>query len=121
MPMKPQLIHRWTDLPIDTPMPSLSRRRIIGENAMISEITLQPGCKVPSHVHENEQFAIILSGHLTFGVGAEGTDDHREIEMKAGEVLHLPSNTPHSVIAHEQSLVLDVFSPPSEQTGIDRG
>jgi len=38
--------------------------------------------------------------------------------IEAGEVLHLPANVPHSAEALEETLVLDIFSPTSEKTGI---
>jgi len=40
--------------------------------------------------------------------------------VEAGEILHLPSFVPHSAEALEDTLVLDIFSPPSEKTGIDK-
>ena len=45
--------YRWADLPTDRPMDRLQRRRIIGEQAMISEVLLEEGCFVPTHAHEN--------------------------------------------------------------------
>ncbi|MCC6676050.1 MAG: cupin domain-containing protein [Phycisphaerales bacterium] len=102
-------------------MALLERRRIIGEKAMLSRVLLKKGCDVPTHSHENEQFACILSGRLRFGIGAEGSPQRREVVVSAGEVLHLPSNVPHSAYAEEETLVLDIFSPPSAATGIDRG
>src|SRR5260221_11927309 len=110
--------YKWEELPLDQPMELLDRRRIIGEQAMISQVRLQRGCDVPMHVHENEQFAMIMSGRLRFAIGGS---DPREVVVSAGEVLHLPSNVPHSAHAEEDTLVLDIFSPPSEKTGIDRG
>lgn len=112
--------HRWTELPADRPMELLERRRIIGQQAMLSRVMLQKGCLVPTHAHANEQFACILSGALKFGIGAEGSPERREVVVRAGEVMVLPSNVPHSAEALEDTLVLDVFSPPSEKTGIDR-
>lgn len=112
--------HRWDHLPIDKPMPLLSRRRVIGEKAMISDVRLEKGCHVPTHAHENEQFTCIVSGKLRFGIGAEGAADRYEVDVAAGEVIHLPSNLPHSADALEDTRVLDIFSPPSATTGIDR-
>ncbi len=113
-------LHRWSDLPTDTPMALLSRQRIVGDKAMISRVTLKRGCFVPTHSHENEQFACTISGKLKFMIGAEGSQDRREVIAAAGEVLHLPSNVPHSAEALEDTVVLDIFSPPSATTGIDR-
>lgn len=111
----------WTDLQVDRPMPLLERRRVIGDRAMLSHVTLHKGCFVPTHAHENEQFACVLSGRLRFGVGAEGSPARREVVVGAGQVMHLPANVPHSALAEEETVVLDVFSPPSQATGIDRG
>lgn len=110
----------WTDLAADAPMALLSRRRVIGEKAMISRVELAKGCFVPTHHHENEQFVCLISGKLRFGIGSDGPGQEK-MDLAAGEVLLLPSNVPHSAEALEDTIVLDVFSPPSETTGIDRG
>ncbi len=110
----------WESLPVDHPMEMLARRRVIGEKAMISHVTLEKGCFVPTHAHENEQFVCLLDGRMRFRLGSECAADRREITLSSGEVLHLPSNLPHEATALERSIVLDVFSPPSAATGIDR-
>jgi quercetin dioxygenase-like cupin family protein len=111
---------RWSDLAADRPMALLERRRVIGQQAMISRVALDKGCMVPTHAHDNEQIACLLSGRMRFGIGAEGTPQRREVTLSAGEVLLLPGGVPHSAEALEDSVILDVFSPPSERTGIDR-
>lgn len=110
--------HCWATLKTDRPMELLERRRVIGDKAMLSHITLRKGCTVPRHSHENEQFSAVLSGRLVFQVGPES--DSREVVVGPGEVLHLPSGVPHGVVASEETIVLDIFSPPSQTTGIDR-
>ncbi len=100
-------------------MELLARRRIIGEKMMISEVRLEAGCRVPTHSHENEQISWVTEGKLRFGIGEEGTPERTELIVAAGEVLHLPANLPHSAEAIEASLVIDLFAPPSEGTGID--
>ena len=114
------VLYRWKDLASDKPMALLERRRVIGEKAMISQVRLQKGCDIPSHAHENEQFACLLEGSMRFGLGEKGMPHWRELVLHAGEVLHLPSNCPHSAYALEDCLILDIFSPPSQTTGIDR-
>lgn len=112
--------YRWSELPKDQPMALLERRRVVGQQAMISHVFLKKGCFVPTHAHFNEQFACILSGRLHFVLGDENTSSREEWTLAAGEVLHLPANVPHSAEALEDTVVLDIFSPPSERTGIDR-
>ncbi len=112
---------RMDELAVDAPMPGITRRRIIGEQVMISEVRLAKGTFVPMHHHANEQMAIVVSGSLKFGIldGPDGGE--RSVTVGAGEVLHLPADVPHSALALEETVVLDVFSPPSATTGIDVG
>ncbi|MBS0197580.1 MAG: cupin domain-containing protein [Planctomycetes bacterium] len=109
----------WADLPADFPMPLIARQRIIGEKMMISRVILSPGFTLPSHRHENEQFVVMLRGRCEFGLGEEGSPAHRTLEVRGGEVLHLPSNVPHSCRAIEETEILDLFSPVSAVTGVD--
>lgn len=109
-------VSAWDALASDSPMALLSRRRVIGEKVMISRVVLERGCDVPVHAHENEQISVIVSGRLRFTLGPE-----RAVrEVVAGEVLLLPPNCPHGAFAVEETVVLDVFAPPSSATGIDR-
>ena len=112
--------YRWDELAKDNPMALLERRRIIGERVMLSYVTLKKGCVVPSHAHPNEQFACLLSGRLRFEIGGGAGSPSEELVLVAGEVLHFPPDVPHGAEALEDTIVLDVFSPPSETTGIDR-
>ncbi len=114
------VVYRWSDLPTDRPMPLLERRRIIGEGMMLSQVLLEKGCVVPSHAHENEQFACVVRVRIRFGLGVEGRPEHQQMVLTGGEVLHLPANVPHSAEALDETLILDLFSPPSEKTGIDQ-
>ena len=87
----------------------LDRRLITGERVMLAHVYLKKGCVVPKHSHENEQITYILEGALRFKLG----EDQKEvITVSAGEVLHIPSNLPHEAEAVEDTLDVDVFSPP---------
>jgi quercetin dioxygenase-like cupin family protein len=114
------IVYRWTELPKDTPMALLERRRVIGQQAMVSHVTLHKGCFVPTHAHVNEQFSCILSGRLKFTLGDAAAGATDELIVGPGEVIHFPSNVPHAAEAIEETIVLDIFSPPSATTGIDR-
>jgi len=112
--------HVWSELKQDFPMPKIARRRIIGDRMMVSEVKLTKGFDLASHAHENEQFVVMLTGRCTFGIGEPGSKDFREVELKTGEVLVLPGHVPHSCKALEDSHILDLFSPVSATTGVDR-
>ncbi len=95
-------LYSWDELEADNPIQLLFRKRITGEKMMLAKVTLEKGCRVATHRHENEQFACVISGRALFGIGEEGSADFRKVEVKAGEVLHLPSNVYHSVDALEE-------------------
>ncbi|MDX1546628.1 MAG: cupin domain-containing protein [Rhodothermales bacterium] len=104
-------LHRWDDMPMEELTPLLSRRLITGERMMLAHVYLKKGCIVPLHQHENEQITYVLEGALKFWIGAE---DGEEVTVRAGEVLHIPSNVPHKAEALEDTLDVDVFSPPRQ-------
>jgi quercetin dioxygenase-like cupin family protein len=101
--------YRWADIPKEALSPSLDRRLITGDRIMLAHVYLKKGCIVPKHSHENEQVTYILEGALRFWLGEDGGEERI---VRAGEVLHIPSNLPHKAEALEDTLDVDVFSPP---------
>ena len=99
---------RWTDLPKEPVTDQLSRRLVTGDRMMLAQVYLKKGCIVPRHSHENEQITWIVEGALKFWIGDDGKE---EIIVRAGEVLHIPSNVPHQAEALEDTLDVDIFSP----------
>jgi quercetin dioxygenase-like cupin family protein len=111
MPATDVTFYRWDDMPKERVSDLLSRRLITGERMMLAHVYLAKGCIVPRHHHENEQLTYILEGALRFWIGE---DEGRELVVRAGEVLHIPSNVPHKAEALEDTLDVDVFSPPRQ-------
>ena len=103
----------WAELPADHPMERVERRRVIGDQAMISRVVLSAGFELEPHSHDNEQFVVVQSGHLEILL-ADGP-----VSLRGGDVLRLPGGTPHGARAIEETVVLDVFAPPSAGTGLD--
>ena len=103
--------YRWDDMPKETVSETLDRRLITGDRIMISHVYLKKGSIVPRHSHENEQITYILEGGLRFWIGPE---ESQVIDVMAGEVLHIPSMVQHKAEALEDTLDLDVFSPPRQ-------
>jgi unsaturated pyranuronate lyase len=86
----------------------IDREMIVGDKVMLARVFLKKGAHVPEHHHHNEQVTYILGGALKFAI------DGKEIVVHAGEVLCIPSNMPHEAWAVEDTLDLDVFTPPRE-------
>jgi quercetin dioxygenase-like cupin family protein len=103
--------YRWNDLPAEPMKGSITRRLITSERMMIAHVYLKKGDDVPQHAHENEQITYILEGVLHFWLGEKG---ERELTVRAGEVLVIPSYLPHRALAMEDTLDVDVFNPPRQ-------
>jgi len=105
--------YTWADLP-QTPMSPQIRRRVVGgDKVMIVEVTLDKGAVVVTHQHPHEQITHPLSGALEFDL------DGVKRVVRPGDVAHIPSNAPHRVVALEDTVTLDIFSPPREDFMVD--
>lgn len=103
--------HKWENVPVEALSPLLDRRMISGERMMIAHIVLRKDCLVPMHHHDNEQITFVLSGALRFLLGE---DQDEEVVVRSGEVLVIPSNLPHSALALEDTVDVDIFCPPRQ-------
>jgi quercetin dioxygenase-like cupin family protein len=101
--------YRVEDVPRERVTDMLDRRLITGERSMLAHVYLKKGCVVPFHSHENEQISYILEGALRFWLGEQGED---EIVLRAGEVLVIPSRVRHKAEALEDTVDVDIFTPP---------
>jgi quercetin dioxygenase-like cupin family protein len=108
----PQTTHiRWDDMPKEQVTETLSRRLITADRMMLAHVYLDKGCIVPQHSHENEQLTYIIEGALHFWIGENGEE---EVTVRSGEVLVIPSNVVHKAEALEDTLDVDIFSPPRQ-------
>ena len=104
-------VYCWNDMESEQVKPDLTRKLITGDRIMLASVELQRGCTVPQHAHVHEQITHVLSGCLRLTVGEDGATSH---DLRAGDVIVLPSNVPHAAEAIEDTKVIDVFSPPRE-------
>jgi quercetin dioxygenase-like cupin family protein len=96
----------WDTVPLEDLNPLLQRQMVWGQQIMLARVLLKKGCIVPEHSHHNEQLTYILEGALKFWI------DGKEIVVRAGETLCIPSNMPHKAEALADTVDLDVFCPP---------
>lgn len=98
----------WKDVEREQLNPLIEREMVVGNKIMLARVLLKKGAHVPQHSHHNEQVTYILEGALKFAI------DGKEIIVRAGEVLCIPSNMPHEAWALEETVDVDVFDPPRE-------
>ena len=103
--------YRWEDMPKEKVSETLDRRLITGDRVMLTHVYLKKGSVVPRHSHENEQLTYILEGGLRFWIGE---DESEVIDVRAGEVLHIPSFVQHKAEALSDTVDVDIFSPPRQ-------
>ena len=98
----------WKDVAREPLNDKIDRQMLCGDKLMLAKVFMKKGAHVPKHQHHNEQVTYILEGALKFAI------DGKEIVVHAGEVLCIPGNMPHEAWAVEDTVDLDVFTPPRE-------
>jgi quercetin dioxygenase-like cupin family protein len=81
---------------------------VCGEKTMMTEFILKKGAVISHHRHPQEQTGYLISGHMILTV----EDDVQEI--RPGDSWMIPGNVEHHAKILEDSVALEVFSPPRE-------
>ena len=110
--------HRIGELPQTEIIPGYKARFVHSDEMTQVHWEIEAGSALAEHSHANEQIAVVVEGEFVFVVEEEAGP--REIRVRAGECVHLPSNLPHSGRTATGAVILDCFSPPSETTGVDQ-
>ncbi|MGM8366187.1 cupin domain-containing protein [Virgibacillus sp. W0181] len=79
-----------------------------GESIMMMKVHFEKEAEGKLHNHHHEQFTYVLEGEFKFFI------DDREQIVKAGETIFIPSNCKHGVLALEEGVLLDTFTPLRE-------
>jgi quercetin dioxygenase-like cupin family protein len=98
-------VQSWQEIDWEVVTKGLARRIITGAKLMSAQIRLDAGTVIPEHAHPNEQISYVMEGALKFCIRGE------ELIVHAGQVLVIPSDVPHRVVALEPTLAIDNFSP----------
>ncbi len=90
--------------------PGLTARIFVGDQAMLSVVTIEPNAEGQVHSHPQEQWGVLLEGD------AVRIQDGEEIPVKAGDFWRTPGGVPHGLRAGPRGArVLDIFSPPRDE------
>ena len=85
----------------------LAARIFVGENSMLSVVSIEPYSEGKIHSHPEEQWGILISGECTRIQAGE------EIKVKEGDFWYTPANVLHGIRTDASAvLIVDVFSPP---------
>ncbi len=89
-------------------VPGIYARLLHTEGMTVAHVRLEGGAILPEHQHPHEQVTNILEGELEMTVNGQTR------LCKAGDIVKLYSNVPHSAIARTACRVIDVFHPVRE-------
>jgi quercetin dioxygenase-like cupin family protein len=106
MATSPARLHRWDEIALEKITEMISRKIVPGERLLLAHVYLKRGALVPVHRHDSEQVTYVLEGALRVHVDGE------EVTVREGEVIRIPGGTLHQAEALDDTLELDVFSPP---------
>ncbi|MBI3404307.1 MAG: cupin domain-containing protein [Acidobacteria bacterium] len=84
------------------------RQMLSGGQATVARIYLAKGAAVPRHQHISEQYTFVISGLMKL------VFDDREVLVRPGDIVLIPSNVPHAAEAVEDTLDIDFFAPRRE-------
>src|ERR1700733_1378761 len=99
-----QLI-RWDSIAAKKMNDTTTLQAVWGEKATLARFCFKKGAHVPTHRHEAEQHTYLLKGNMEMRV------DGRSMTLLQGDVLIIPSYVEHEAPFHDDSVVVDFFSP----------
>ena len=114
--MAAMIITRWDGV-LREQLNDKAARQVLHFPALtLARLYLQTGAVVPRHSHPQEQITQVEQGHLRF------VFDQETIEVRTGELLHIPGGLFHRVEAVEDTVALDTFTPARDdwQRGEDQ-
>ncbi|WP_435623266.1 cupin domain-containing protein [Flagellimonas sp.] len=94
-----------SEIPSKEIMPGYHGKLVHSESMTWVFWDVEKGAEVPEHHHINEQIMHVVSGDFEF------TLDGETATYKAGDVVIIPSNVPHSGKALTPCKLMDIFNP----------
>jgi len=81
---------------------------VCGQKCQIIEFVLEKGATIPAHKHPHEQIGYVQKGKLKISIGGQISI------LTQGDGYWIEPNVEHEVEVLEDSIAIDVFSPPRE-------
>jgi quercetin dioxygenase-like cupin family protein len=96
----------WDQIEREQLTPLLQRQFFSTPQLTLARFELKKGCIVAEHHHHNEQVTSVFQGALKLNFSGQ------DVIVRPGETVSIPPNLPHSSEALENTLLIDVFTPP---------
>jgi quercetin dioxygenase-like cupin family protein len=93
----------WKSTEVEKLSESLSCQAVF--DGTLTQVFIKRGGGAPRHSHSSEEYSSIISGVVKY------VFDDREVVVNPGEVLVVPPNVAHWVVALEDAMAVLFFSP----------
>lgn len=91
-------------------LPGVHRRNMaLTEAMLLCEIFLERDARVPEHSHPHQQTGYVVRGQLQLTIAGQTRT------CNPGDSYQIPGDVPHSATALQDTVLIDVFSPPREE------
>ena len=90
-------------------MPGYHGKMVHGQQLTWAFWTVEQGAEVPEHQHPHEQIMHVIKGEFEFSL------NNQTKIYTAGDIVLIPSNSPHSGKAITPCELMDIFSPVREE------
>jgi quercetin dioxygenase-like cupin family protein len=94
------------DLPLEKVSETFSRRSIVGDQQMVSWVTMSAGSRAKMHRHPHEQLFWVLSGCLDVKL------EHDHKVCRTNDIVLVRGNMEHEVWCLEDTKFVTILSPP---------
>ena len=104
------MFYKKTDSGYKNPMEGVELKALAwGDRTMLCEFRIKAGRSVPEHDHPHEQTGYLVKGKMRLFINEES------MEMEPGDSWCVPGGVPHRAEVLEDSVVIEVFSPPRKE------
>lgn len=102
---------RWSQIAWERVNESIDRKVVMGERLMMVMYRFAPNQAWPKEVHEAEQAGYVLQGKVELALPVQA----KKTLLSAGDGYLIPSRSPHSWRVLEETVLIDIFSPPRRE------
>lgn len=90
-----------------TPLPGIRQKTLVfGQHMLLTEFLLDRDRDLPLHTHPYEQTGYLVKGRMVLKIA------DTEHDVSPGDSWCIPMNIPHGAWILEDSVAIEVFSPP---------
>ena len=98
---------RVKDQMAETPVEGATRKELSkGERIQVFWLEIDGGTEAPEHSHPNEQAGYVVRGRFEALIGEE------KAILEEGHFFRIPENVSHSGFFHEDTIMIEIYSPP---------